>query len=98
MSADIPAVRPKERFLVFGAPAIEDAEMQEVLATLESGWIGTGPRVARLERDMLAYTGAAYGAAANSCTAALHLSLLAAGLRPGDEVIETCKQRFVDCV
>jgi dTDP-4-amino-4,6-dideoxygalactose transaminase len=82
-------VRSKENFLVFGAPAIEDAEIDEVVASLKSGWLGTGPKVAKFERDFAAYKGASHAIAVNSCTAALHLSLLAANLQPGDEVITT---------
>jgi len=82
-------VRSKEHFLVFGAPAIEDAEIDEVVASLKSGWLGTGPKVAKFERDFAAYKGASHAIAVNSCTAALHLSLLAANLQPGDEVITT---------
>src|SRR5262245_60681573 len=82
-------IRPKDRFLVFGAPAIEAAEIQEVVATLKSGWLGTGPKVADFERRFAAYQGAHHAAAVNSCTAALHLSLLASGVGPGDEVITT---------
>jgi dTDP-4-amino-4,6-dideoxygalactose transaminase len=90
LSVDDPRpVRSKEDFLVFGSPAIEEPEIREVLATMQSCWLGTGPKVARFEQDMKAYKGAAYAAAVNSCTAALHLSLLAAGLKPGDEVITT---------
>lgn len=74
-------------FLVFGAPLIEDAEINEVVATLKSGWLGTGPKVARFEQDFAAYTGAPHAVAVNSCTAALHLSILAAGIGSGDEVI-----------
>jgi dTDP-4-amino-4,6-dideoxygalactose transaminase len=77
----------RESFLVFGAPAIEEAEMQEVLASMRSGWLGTGPKVARFEDDFKRYMKAPFAAALGSCTAALHLSLLAAGLGPGDEVI-----------
>jgi len=82
-------VRPKERFLVFGSPLIEDEDIEEVVATLRSGWIGTGPRTARFERDFCAYIGTKYAIALNSCTAALHLSLLAADLPKGSEVITT---------
>jgi len=82
-------VRTKERFLVFGAPRIEEPEVDEVIATLTSGWLGTGPKVARFENEFKAYKGAAHAVALNSCTAALHLSVLAAGLQPGDEVITT---------
>jgi dTDP-4-amino-4,6-dideoxygalactose transaminase len=82
-------IRSKNRFLVFGAPAIEDAEIQEVVASLRSGWLGTGPKVERFENDFRAYKGAEFAVAVNSCTAALHLSVLAAGLKAGDEVITT---------
>jgi dTDP-4-amino-4,6-dideoxygalactose transaminase len=80
-------IRPKERFLVFGAPLIGEAEIDEVTASLRSGWLGTGPKVARFESDFAAYTSAAHSAAVSSCTAALHLSLLALELEPGAEVI-----------
>jgi dTDP-4-amino-4,6-dideoxygalactose transaminase len=84
-----PPVRSKDRFLIFGSPAIEDAEIQEVVSCMKTGWLGTGPRVAQFEKEFAAYIGAPYAAALYSCTAALHLSLLAAGLEPGDEVITT---------
>src|SRR5262244_2162307 len=80
-------IRSRDRFLVFGAPAIEDAEIQVVVATLKSGWLGTGPKVAEFEKRFAAYKGGRHAAAVNSCTAALHLSLLASGVGPGDEVI-----------
>lgn len=82
-------IRSKERFLVFGLPAIEEDEIQEVVASLKSGWLGTGPKVAGFEQAFGAYKGAEHAVAVNSCTAALHLSLLAAGVGPGDEVITT---------
>lgn len=78
-------------FIIFGAPQIGEAEIAEVLATLRSGWLGTGPKVAQFENDFARFKGvdAQLVAAVNSCTAALHLSLLAANLKPGDEVITT---------
>ena len=76
-------------FLVFGSPRIEDDEIEAVAACLRSGWIGTGPQVAAFEEEFAAYKGAPHAVALHSCTAALHLSLLAAGLAPGDEVITT---------
>jgi len=79
----------RENFLVFGSPRIEEDEIDEVVACLRSGWIGTGPRVAEFERRFAAYKGATHAVAVNSCTAALHLSILAAGIGPGDEVITT---------
>ena len=92
MSTSAAASRPprsKENFLVFGMPPIEEAEIEEVVASMRSGWLGTGPKVARFERDFAAYRRAPNAVALNSCTAALHLSLLAANLKPGDEVITT---------
>lgn len=76
-------------FIVFGAPDIGDDEIREVVATMESGWLGTGPRVAAFEAQFAEFKGGATTqvAALNSCTAALHLSLIAAGVGPGDEVI-----------
>lgn len=79
----------RENFLVFGSPRIEEEEIEEVVSCLRSCWIGTGPRVAEFERRFAAYKGADHAVAVNSCTAALHLSILAAGIGPGDEVITT---------
>jgi len=80
---------PPSDFIIFGAPAIEQDEIDEVVHCLESGWIGTGPRVARFEREFAAYKGHQFAAAVSSCTAAMHLSILAAGISEGDEVITT---------
>lgn len=85
---DIPT-RPKQKFLVFGAPHIENDEIQEVVESMRSGWLGTGPKVAQFEKDFAEYKGVSNSIAVNSCTAALNLSLLAADLMPGDEVITT---------
>jgi dTDP-4-amino-4,6-dideoxygalactose transaminase len=73
----------------FSPPAIGADEIAEVVETLESGWLTTGPRVARFERAFAEYTGAAHAIAVSSCTAALHLSLLACGVGQDDEVITT---------
>ena len=73
----------------FARPSIGPDEIGEVLETLESGWLTTGPRVARFEQAFADYTGATHAIAVNSCTAALHLSLLAAHVGAGDEVITT---------
>ncbi|CAN7454134.1 DegT/DnrJ/EryC1/StrS family aminotransferase [Variovorax sp. LjRoot84] len=75
--------------MVFGSPKIEEDEILEVEAVLRSGWLGTGPRVAQFEHEFGLYRGAAHAVALNSCSAALHLSLLASGVGPGDEVITT---------
>ena len=82
-------VRSSDRFLVFGSPLIGEEEKKEVLDCLETGWLGTGPKVARFEQDFRAYKQAGFAVAMNSCTAALHLSMLAANIGPGDEVITT---------
>jgi len=82
-------VRSKADFLVFGAPKLDEEDIKEVEAVMRSGWLGTGPRVAQFESDFARYRGADHAVALNSCTAALHLSLLAAGVGPGDEVITT---------
>jgi len=81
----------RDNFLVFGCPRIEEAEIEEVVATLRSGWLGTGPKVAQFESDFAHYKNidSSNVAAVNSCTAALHVSMIAAGLGPGDEVITT---------
>src|SRR5579884_1129188 len=75
--------------LNFGAPVIENAEINEIVDSLRSGWLVTGPKVARFEEAFRSYTGATHALAVNSCTAGLHLSLIVAGIRPGDEVITT---------
>lgn len=76
-------------FIVFGSPKIDQDEIDEVVRCLESGWIGTGPRVAQFEKEFGWYKGEPFAAAVSSCTAAMHLSVLAAGLGAGDEVITT---------
>ena len=84
-----PKASPRDSFLVFGSPLIEEPEIAEVVASLRSGWLGTGPKVAQFEKDFAAYKGVPHAVAVNSCTAALHVSMIAAGLKPGDEVITT---------
>lgn len=80
-----------QNFLIFGSPSIGQEEITEVVDTLESGWLGTGPKVAQFEKSFANYKGvtATQAAAVNSCTAALHVSMIAANLKPGDEVITT---------
>jgi dTDP-4-amino-4,6-dideoxygalactose transaminase len=76
-------------FLSFQPPAITEAEIEAVAETLRSGWLTTGPRCAELEARMADYLEARHVLAVSSCTAALHLSLVALGVGPGDEVITT---------
>jgi len=79
----------RDSFLVFGQPQINDIEIQEVVDTLKSGWLGTGPKVHKFEEDFRNYIGCNYAIAINSCTAGLFLALEAIGINPGDEVITT---------
>jgi dTDP-4-amino-4,6-dideoxygalactose transaminase len=97
---------------VFGAPSIGADEKAEILACLDSGWLGSGPRVAELERRLGAYLGAPSAVAVSSGSAALHLALRVLDLPPGAEVITTamtfcatanavvhagCEPVFADC-
>src|SRR5438132_8268854 len=77
----------RSAFLSFQPPAITDEEIDAVAETLRSGWLTTGPRTAELEARMRDYVEAEHVLAVSSCTAALHLSLVALGVGPGDEVI-----------
>lgn len=79
----------RKKFLVFGSPKIGKNEIKEVVHSLKIGWLGTGPKVAKFENMVREYTGAKYAMAVNSCTAGLHLSLIASGIKYGDEVITT---------
>ena len=67
--------------------AIGDAEIAEVVDTLKSGWLTTGPKTQRFEEEFAAAVGATHAVALNSCTAALHLAVEALGLRAGDGVL-----------
>lgn len=67
--------------------SLTEAEIQSVLAPLRSGWLVQGPQVREFEEKWSSFTGAKHSIAVTSCTSALHLSLAALGLQPGDEVI-----------
>jgi dTDP-4-amino-4,6-dideoxygalactose transaminase len=75
--------------IAFARPDLTEREIAEVVAVLRSGWLTTGPRVQEFERRFAEYTGAPHAVAVNSCTAALHLSLLASRIGTGDEVVTT---------
>jgi dTDP-4-amino-4,6-dideoxygalactose transaminase len=89
MSRLLPRKSRRAEPLSFQPPAIGDEEVAAVAETLRSGWLTTGPRTAELERRFADYVGANHALAVSSGTAALHLSLLALGVGPGDEVITT---------
>ncbi len=74
-------------FLPFALPHLTQAEIDEVVDTLRSGWLTTGPKTKRFEREFAEYIGAPYALAVNSATAGMHLALDAIGLQPDDEVI-----------
>lgn len=78
---------PRASFLPFALPHITQAEIDEVVDTLRSGWIAAGPKVKRFEREFAEVIGAHHATALSSATAALHLALEAVGVGPGDEVI-----------
>mgnify|MGYP001559045155 CR=1 FL=1 len=77
----------RKKFLTFGSPLIEQPEIDEVVDSLKNSWLGTGPKVKKFEEAFREYKGAQYAIALNSCTAALHLSMLALDIGPGDEVL-----------
>src|SRR5258708_13261056 len=77
----------RESFLPFAVPHMTQAEIDEVVDTLRSGWLTTGPKTKRFEREFAERVGSPYALAVNSATAAMHLALDAIGLQPGDEVI-----------
>ncbi|MDB9777110.1 DegT/DnrJ/EryC1/StrS family aminotransferase [bacterium] len=75
--------------LPYHQPCIENEEINEVVDTLKSGWLTTGPRTFQFEEDFKQYVGCGQAIGLNSCTAGLHLILAASGFSPGDEVITT---------
>ena len=87
MTTPEPPVR--DEALVFGQPEFDEEAIAEVADTIRSGWVGTGPKVARFEALVAEYVGCEHAVAVSSCSAALHLALLALGIGPGDEVITT---------
>src|SRR5579859_5767161 len=68
-------------------PWLGEEEAEAAASAVTSGWVAQGPRVAEFEREFAASIGAGHGVAVSSCTAALHLAMLAAGIGAGDEVV-----------
>jgi dTDP-4-amino-4,6-dideoxygalactose transaminase len=79
------SIRPE--FLPYALPSIGEEEIAEVVDSLRSGWVTTGPKVKRFETDFAEYVGASHAIAVNSCTTGLHIALTALGVGPGDEII-----------
>jgi len=79
--------RVMRTFIPFYIPSTDAAEIRQVTDSIRSGWLTTGPKVARLEAMIASRVGARHAVAVNSCTAGLHLALAAAGVGPGDEVV-----------
>lgn len=83
------AIPRRSEFLLFGAPDIREPEINEVVETLHSGWLSTGPRCKKFEQLFSEYIGCKHAIALNSCTAGLELALEVLGIGAGDEVITT---------
>ncbi|AXG47712.1 MULTISPECIES: UDP-4-amino-4-deoxy-L-arabinose aminotransferase [Photorhabdus] len=86
-----------DSFLPFSRPAIGDEEIQAVEKVLRSGWITTGPQNHQLEQDFCRMFGCKHAVALASATAGMHLTLMALGIGPGDEVI-TPSQTWVSTI
>lgn len=83
-----------ERVIPVARPCLDEREVEAVRRPIMSGWVTQGPEVAAFERDFAACVGAKHACAVSSCTTGLHLSLLAVGVQPGDEVI-TVSHSFI---
>ena len=79
----------RKHFLPFSKPSIGQEEIDEVVSSLKSGWITTGPKVQRFENDFARFAKSPNAVAVNSATAGLHIAYLASGLGSGDEVVTT---------
>jgi dTDP-4-amino-4,6-dideoxygalactose transaminase len=77
------------KLIPFNLPTIDDEEINEVVETLRSGWLTTGPRTKLFESEFAAYVRSSFALAVSSATSGLHLALKALGIGPGDEVITT---------
>lgn len=78
-----------DKFLAFAPPLMGDEEISEIVDTIRSGWLTTGPKTERFELALADYLGSGRGLALSSCTAALHLGLKVLGLGPGQGVVTT---------
>jgi len=86
---------PEQNFQIpVARPIMDEREVEAVRRPIMAGWVTQGPEVAAFEREFAAYVGAEHACAVCNCTTALHLALLAVGVRPGDEVI-TVSHSFI---
>ena len=86
-TSELPVAPVRASFLPFSLPLIGEEEIAEVIDSLRSGWITTGPKVKRFEEEFAQYIGCRHAIAVNSCTAALHIALTALDIGSDDEVI-----------
>lgn len=77
----------RKQFLPFARPSICETDIENVVKTLRSGWLTVGPQTREFERSVASYVGVRTAAAVHSCTAGLHLAMIALGVQPGDEVV-----------
>ena len=85
---------PHRRLIPLASPWMGEEEIEALQRVIASGWIYQGPVVQKFERKFADYVGAKYACAVSSCTTALHLALIVAGVQPGDEVI-TVSHSFI---
>ncbi|MDA9981302.1 DegT/DnrJ/EryC1/StrS family aminotransferase [Gammaproteobacteria bacterium] len=83
-----------DEFIPIAKPRLGEEEEQAAARALRSGWVSQGPEVAAFEAEFAEFVGAEHACAVSSCTAALHLALLAVGINPGDEVV-TVSHSFI---
>lgn len=78
-----------KKFIHFAQPLFGHEEKKEIISALDSGWVTLGPRTRQFEEEFAKYVGSKFAIAVSSCTAGIHISLIVAGIQPGDEVITT---------
>jgi dTDP-4-amino-4,6-dideoxygalactose transaminase len=81
--------KTREKFIPYNLPDFTEQEVSAATETVRSLWVAKGPRTVKFEEEFAKHVGAKHAVAMNSCTAALHVALLSAGVGPGDEVITT---------